>query len=797
MNRNYFVAIKPLFFIVIALMLMHNELSFAQSVEGVSVSVKQGSKDNETTITIINDYSTTVENLRVKVIEQPKIITNLRIEPASIQRLNPNETKTFTVKFDVPEDAEIGAEDSMKFFISANTGFFDDPYPTITLKIEKPDLPRKLKLLSVLPGEPENVEWKMGYSGFVERYSGDQSKNITSHCFKQLPLEIDPKEGFNLVFETKTRIEYEDDHNCTSRKGSSPRLQKSFVKISKENYLQKSITFQGTKDLNSYCDEGLVWVLDLPYKEETHKQGSTEAVLRFTPTDSYDYEYTLGVHLRNGKLEKKILKPKVDFKSIYVGEPPSLTIEAPRKFELVYGVPKEGEEPIKTAALCPEIPEFNKSLMGGGPLRYKYGYYAIFAKGSGFAYDLHLRGQGSAGVERLLRSQGPGDFVAQKRMEWLRRQCRPRESTGGPTIWEKLTMWAKGPFDSREAANKVLIISDWQVVGEVDPDEIRKAFCGGKDGGIDDRVSEFRDVPNLYGMSSKEAKLLIRNVGLNWQLKPGSPAKSFDKSGAVESQFPKPGVKVRTGSVVSLNIHSSFISMVKVPRVEGLSSSKAKALLAGSKLQAKVLPGKPAPNSSKFGTVQSQKPAPGLQVKAGSSVELKIYSKYIAKITVPDLRGFDYAPASGRLRGLGLTADPVINAANPPSKKEAYKVKSLSPSRGTLVKMGTKVTVYLYGTYAPTREEIVANTDCSHVRGSYPYWDTNYNNARCKCTSGYFINNAGNACVTQKIVQPKVVKPKTVSDCEWAPALLGQTVGGGEAHCMCDGEVAPNSRCGR
>ncbi len=97
-----------------------------------------GSIDNQFSITVTNPGSkTSVENLSLSITNEPKWITNIRIQADNTGDLEPKTYREYTINFDVREDAIVGTIETVIFQVSADSDFIDYPNPEMIVKIER------------------------------------------------------------------------------------------------------------------------------------------------------------------------------------------------------------------------------------------------------------------------------------------------------------------------------------------------------------------------------------------------------------------------------------------------------------------------------------------------------------------------------------------------------------------------------------------------------------------------------------------------------------------------------------
>ncbi|MEE8574140.1 MAG: PASTA domain-containing protein, partial [Thermodesulfobacteriota bacterium] len=144
------------------------------------------------------------------------------------------------------------------------------------------------------------------------------------------------------------------------------------------------------------------------------------------------------------------------------------------------------------------------------------------------------------------------------------------------------------------------------------------------------------------------------------------------------------------------------VESVQVPDLVGLQSGVAKEHIKRVKLKHTLRSGGPAPDPRDFGKVASQEPPEGHFINKGGSITLKIYSKYIKTIEVPELTGLSSKKAKELLSSVGLTGKtkPGTKARRP---EDSGKVKDQSPSSGSYVKKGGSVELTVFMPYVERR----------------------------------------------------------------------------------------------
>ena len=270
-------------------------------------------------------------------------------------------------------------------------------------------------------------------------------------------------------------------------------------------------------------------------------------------------------------------------------------------------------------------------------------------------------------------------------------------------------------------------------------------------------MGRYGAVRELKGVKLAEAKEAVTGKGFKYSLAPGSPAKSENESGTVEKQKPGPQQYLKKGAEVTLYVHSPYVPQVpELPDFTNKPLAEAKDWLQENELQAKLKPGKSAPAANLSGAVQKQAPEPGTTIGAGTTVTLTVYSNYVDTRRVPDVIGLKAAAAGERLSTAGLSLEEEHEAGRPPDGSLAHTAKEQEPAPDTEVMPGQKVRVWFYGRYEKTRDELVAEYDCTGILGSRAYWDNNANAPRCGCFDGLRFNLSRNRCVQQSVANNEV-----------------------------------------
>jgi beta-lactam-binding protein with PASTA domain len=192
-------------------------------------------------------------------------------------------------------------------------------------------------------------------------------------------------------------------------------------------------------------------------------------------------------------------------------------------------------------------------------------------------------------------------------------------------------------------------------------------------------------LPDVTHQPAAQATKTLREKGFVPRTQ--SEASEDVAKGLAISTDPSPGTDVQLGSPVTVFV-SSGPARVSVPGVTGESQDAATASLRAAGLKAVVDKREveePAP-----GTVISQSPSAGSQVKAGSEVTI-VVAQALKQSSVPSVVGQTEEKALATLSGAGFASKTVSRTVTDPSKNGV--VVQQSPAAGAKLKKGATVTV--------------------------------------------------------------------------------------------------------
>jgi len=213
-------------------------------------------------------------------------------------------------------------------------------------------------------------------------------------------------------------------------------------------------------------------------------------------------------------------------------------------------------------------------------------------------------------------------------------------------------------------------------------------------------------VPVVERMFYGNARAAIESAGLIIEQQPDSFSTDVP-NGYVISQNPEPGFKVSKGSTVEVIVSSGAEEsiMIKTPNIIGLNIEEAKKIITEAGLAI-------AEGTDEFsalfeaGTVISQDPLAGKEIKRNASVTIKV-SLGQNVLTIPNVAGYDYLYVISELETMGLH---VSVSREPDLQLMPGKVIRIFPEAGSSVSEGDLVTIYI-----STTEEMIQMPDVTQT----------------------------------------------------------------------------------
>lgn len=159
------------------------------------------------------------------------------------------------------------------------------------------------------------------------------------------------------------------------------------------------------------------------------------------------------------------------------------------------------------------------------------------------------------------------------------------------------------------------------------------------------------EVPSVLGLPAQSARALVESRGLMFVV-----AEEREDArvpvGNIVAQRPLEGSRIEHGHTVEVVLAKALAS-VKVPGLAGLPLAEAKLRIEMAKLSLGKV-GEDTHADVKAGSVISQLPAEGGEVKVGSAVDL-VVSKGASMVPVPSVIGRSLARAKEELQKAGFT----------------------------------------------------------------------------------------------------------------------------------------------
>ncbi len=186
-------------------------------------------------------------------------------------------------------------------------------------------------------------------------------------------------------------------------------------------------------------------------------------------------------------------------------------------------------------------------------------------------------------------------------------------------------------------------------------------------------------VPNVIGLDRFAAEESLLKAGLRLG-DVRSSANATVAADRVVTQHPEPGQRVKLGRQVHLDV-SRGGSKLKVPHVEGLTLTRATALLSEAGLAVGGVESLRTP-SLPPGQVVATRPPAGIEVSQGERIFIQIAAR-VGNFPMPNLVGMSLETAQGIIASQGLTMGEVKRA---PSDEPAGNVLIQYPEEGMTVR---------------------------------------------------------------------------------------------------------------
>jgi serine/threonine-protein kinase len=194
------------------------------------------------------------------------------------------------------------------------------------------------------------------------------------------------------------------------------------------------------------------------------------------------------------------------------------------------------------------------------------------------------------------------------------------------------------------------------------------------------------DVPDVTGMSLGEAKAIMEEAGLRYNVS----EQRYDDVvpvGFVISQDPMPGQKIKEEGLVSV-ITSLGQEKVIIPLLLDLNLMQAKSLLERLGLRVGAIDTSYS-DSIRGGRVVATRPPPDSAVYRGTKVDITLSGAKPLYFVMPDFLGRTFDSVKDQILALGLELGEVTVLETNDSRKGVILLQS--PPAGMTVKRGDKV----------------------------------------------------------------------------------------------------------
>lgn len=213
-----------------------------------------------------------------------------------------------------------------------------------------------------------------------------------------------------------------------------------------------------------------------------------------------------------------------------------------------------------------------------------------------------------------------------------------------------------------------------------------------------DKTGTQVNLPNVVGMSLRDAVTALEEVGLIALPELGESAPYAGNAGTVEVSFPEKEGPLRAGDTVIVKVFDEAIDSSNVPVVTGMQLTEASAAVKAAGLNPVFELGDETSDPKKDGTIYHQTPASGTMIGSGNTITMLIYTFVADTLKVPKLNGVQLSEAKRILDGKGLLMSPYLGDAAPKKSTEGMVYKQ-DPNPGKEISNGATVLVWVYGGY--------------------------------------------------------------------------------------------------
>lgn len=214
------------------------------------------------------------------------------------------------------------------------------------------------------------------------------------------------------------------------------------------------------------------------------------------------------------------------------------------------------------------------------------------------------------------------------------------------------------------------------------------------------RHNKLIDVPDFSGMSVEEAQHIAKIHNLRLDVTDSIYTKSLEK-GAIFSQNPVSGNKVKKNRRILLTINATVAKTVQMPDIVGYSLRQAKTELMSRGLTIGKLIYEPdiATNNVLEQRYKGARIAPGKELEVESAIDLVLGCDDESIAYIPQLRGYTLSVAKDNIWESSLNVgairfDETVMSAADSASAVVYR-QSPSPVLDAACPMGTIISLYL------------------------------------------------------------------------------------------------------
>lgn len=240
-------------------------------------------------------------------------------------------------------------------------------------------------------------------------------------------------------------------------------------------------------------------------------------------------------------------------------------------------------------------------------------------------------------------------------------------------------------------------------------------------------IPDIRDIPGAVA----ERRLL--EAGLNPDVQHAVAAPSPEQAFRVFRVEPPVGTETGKNSQVLVVAYGPYDDRVDMPELIGVHVRDAEKELIRLGLNVRTWAEGNAPRVSQSGIVYRQTPSEETVVGPRDEIELIYYDRYIWRGSMPSFVGLSREQVTRALRDLPLK----ISAEwgdHAPYDSLSETVVSQSVREGASVREGDALELVVY---RKSRNQLVAEFDCSSLPNAKSYWNDDQDRPACGCLEGY------------------------------------------------------------